>query len=160
MKKLFIILIIILLSISLISVFVGCDEDKESISKVEVVNNTESAKHYEIDLTMDNQKQFIKYVGVNSSNNKSYVEYNGVLRFAYYEDVEITAKVTYKGYKESSSTEPEYKYDYVTVKTNAAGDIKFQYNLVSDPRTEYNWYYYESSTVEISGISGKVIFTA
>lgn len=133
----------------------GGTTDKDTT--IETPDN--GVKHYEIELTKDNFKEFLEYkISTVYTSTVYYTkdtlcEIKGVLNFAYYKDVTVSFSV---GYTNSLNPSKETVYTgSFTVKLNAAGNYSFytkeeaaaMQNLAVD---------YESVT--LIGVSGVVIF--
>lgn len=102
---------------------------------------SDSAKHYEIELNMDNYTTYLDF----SEKANSWYAISGVLQFAYYENVEVTLQSQYIIYGES-----EYRTETKTLSLNAAGYVLFRASEV----------FSSDSPVSIVAISGKVMFSA
>lgn len=119
-------------------------------------------KHYEIDLSMQNFSEFIKYTiteTVANSENRTgnHYEFNGVLRFAYYKNVIVTLSATYQAPSWQGGEQTTFQFSVVL---DAAGDFKFDTN---NPIAleKLGWSFYKRGTtsqIEVIAVSGKVIF--
>ena len=89
-------------------------------------NNSDSLKHHEVDLNINNYETYLKYVAETSVISGAYhPKYShtisGVLTYAYYEDVTVTFEISYESSGYQSTT-----YTWIfTVKLNAAGNAEF-----------------------------------
>jgi len=114
-------------------------------------------KHYEIDLNLDNYQTYLTYTSettvISGAYHNNYTHnIDGVLSFAYYENVVISFDVTYT----NSSKTYHGVYD---VLLNAAGDAVFYADtptLLEKLNCRYDRMM--NKTFTIKSISGKVIF--
>lgn len=135
--------------------FVACVDEPET-------SNTDNCKqnHYEIDLTLDNFSEYIKYTATYNkfTNYEDYHELTGVLAFAYYKDVVCTFFVEYTNHDTNTVYNGTYK-----VKLDASGCYSFYSNdaklLEAIHYTSYQKYQTSPRNVTLTNVTGKVIFT-
>lgn len=164
MKKYFLALVAILICLC------GCSNNSPTSSQNIDSNNssvveTNKNKRYEFDLTMDNYWKFFlntqeEYSANSYSPNSIIYENEGVLSYAYYEDVvfvlELSYSITYNGVTTTN------KFDDVTLKMKANGYGKFTYSYEysreingKDSDSLYNY----KRELKVKNVSGKVIFS-
>ena len=132
----------VLLIIAMLFSCASCDRTSQT--------NDAVAKHYEIDLNVDNFETYLTH-----SSENHWQTISGVLTFAYYENVVVTFHVEYK------LSNRTYQGEY-TVKLNAAGYAEF-HESNSDLLAAMSCPSFSSSTsrsFSIISVTGKVIFTA
>ncbi len=138
----------------------GTDKNSDSSSDGNLITKNSEAKHYEFDLTVENYWKFIN-VEITKGTTSYYTvacTFNGVLSFAYYEDVKFVASYKIQG----TSANYEAK---ITKELNAGGNgsIVLPYDYVPENITPSfngsNLYGYERS-LTIESVSGKVLFSA
>ena len=141
------------------------DGNKDIIESREI----ESNKRYEIDLTIDNFWRYFsndrtEYTS-NGSSAKITYENQGILNFAYYENVIFTLEISYQ-YKNTGTwpyKEAEGKLDTINLEMKANGYGSYIYNYakyqsVFESLPSYNQYYV-TSIVNVVNVSGKVVFS-
>ena len=137
------------------------DTNDNTLNTEKDTNNSDSLKHHEVDLNINNYETYLKYVAETSVISGAYhPKYShtisGVLTYAYYEDVTVTFDISYKssGYQSTTYT------GIFTVKLNAAGNAEFSaddeeiLNAIGCPRYDRTM----TKIFSIKQISGKVMF--
>ncbi len=144
MKK----VLIVLISILVCSLFFsGCNNSTSN-------NHEPEFNHYEIDITLDNYWKFLDV----SLLGRTYT-FNGVLSFAYYEDVKIELNRTITSeYTTNIYTEIE------TVYLNASGSMVFvaneyTFDEIKELLNVSGYMGSYSDTATIKSISGKIIYS-
>ena len=152
--------------VSCLFALTACSTSKNSDSNNHTIpseeNDVPGAEHYEIDLSMQNFSEFIKYTiteTVANSTNKTgnHYELQGVLRFAYYKNVVVTLSATYQAPSWQGGEQKTFQFSVVL---DAAGDCKFDTN---NPVAleKLGWSSYKPGTtsqIKAVAVTGKVIF--
>lgn len=123
-KKKFIIILIVFVLTILVGCFslTACSESKNNTVEQSGTNEQNAMKHYEIALNMQNFDYFLEYEytfaynTANPNNKGSSYLIEGVLSFAYYQNVFVTFRIT----KVDTTT-----YKDFDIKLNAAGNGGF-----------------------------------
>ena len=162
MKKPLSLLLVIMMGMTLIFALAGCQPEKEAKDE-----NQPSRTVIEL-----NENNYWKYINISHSGNyddeKASVSYemNGVIDYAFYEDVVFIFDVIYY-----TDGQPEEEYQSYTMRIacNAAGDAKFETTYLGITNVtvgkwlgiegelvsfaNYNW------KIHFKSVSGKVIYT-
>ena len=163
MKKQLSLLLAIIMGLTLIFSLAGCQPEIEATDE-----NQKSRTVIEL-----NESNYWKYININFSGNhddeKPAVSYeiNGVLDYAFYEDVVLAFDVIYYA---DGQPEEEYLSYTMRIACNAAGDAKFETTYLGTTNVSvgkwlgvdgdlisfinYNW------KIHFKSVSGKVIYTA